>query len=267
MGCDMRGLNFAVVAYRSFLLTGLLVSASPLWSESFAPVVLKPGEVSVQIAAIGIDRSPATKVTISATIATSAATLVAARAANIALFDRVVTAVERAGGGTRAVRIIATARDMGFDEETELKMFDVGQSGLPGNVKPNPTKNVNLRNRIEVTIPDVVLYAKIRDAVETAGAKFVSQPVYALIDDSAARRSAKQAAIKNAQIDAQAYADALGVRVARIVRIDESRSNDFATFLALGVAGMPARNGDFDETTGQIKTLQSATIEFVLAPK
>lgn len=230
---------------------------------------LLAGQVEVRIVAVGIDLAPATKITLSARISSKGDTVALARAANGKLFDDVCAAIQKAGGDAHKVRIIPPARGLGFVgnapfESDDLSEMAQGQQ-LPTVPKPRPT----ISNSIEITLPDVALYEKIRDAMEAAGAKDVSGPTYALIDDTNARRAAKADAIHRAERDAQTYADTLGLKIVRLTRVFESGSNggDFAGAAQLYQQFSSQFLGETDATGARVKTTQTIVATFVLAPK
>ena len=232
-----------------------------------APPALVPGEVVVRIASIGVDRSPATKVAIGATLITSADTIAAARTANAALFDKVVGAVQAAGGDARKVRVVPPARTLGFigNEMPDVEAIMAAGNDAPREMRPNPRRTVT--NRIEVQLPDYSLFEKVRDAMETAGATSVGGPVLALSDDAPARRAARADAVKKAKVDAQSYADTLGLRSVRLVRINEAGTGDEMGGMMQSFMQFANLGGGLETAPGIVSTSQIVSVEFVLGPK
>jgi uncharacterized protein len=248
----------------AFLMIGLsCCSAETAFGQS-------RDEVQVQIASTGFVISLANKVTVLAQITSKGESVTDARAANTALFDKVMAAVKRAGAETSGVRIVPPTRAMGFvgNEQFDPEAFEAMAAGSPAAAMA-PAKKQSITNMVEVRLPNAGLYEKVRDALEMSGAKSVSGPIYMLSDDSAARRAAKADALMRAQVDAKSYADPLGLKIVRILRIAESgNAGDFASMMQNAyqqMAGQPG--GSREPVLGEIKTTQSISVEFILGPK
>lgn len=256
----------------AFVLASLAIPSSQSSAQTVeARLPLAAGEVRVEIVAVGVDRSPATKVVLTGTLVTRGDTITAARAANVALFDKVITAVRAVGGKVNDVRIIPPTRTMGFIGNEAFDPSVFGDEGVEPAAIPAlaAARKPVVSNTIEVRIPNAALYEKIRDALELAGAKSVSPPVYSLLDDAPARRAAKADAVRNAQNDARAYADALGMRIERIIRITEAGdSGNFGGMMQTAYQQMwQAFGGTNDAVLGEVRTTQAVSVEFVLLPK
>jgi uncharacterized protein YggE len=244
------------------LLSGFCCLTAPSIAQS-------RDEVQLQVAATGFSITAADKVTVVARITSKGETVADARTANTLLFDKVMAAVARAGAPTNGVRIVPPTRAMGFvgNEQFDPEIFEEAMGGSPVAAmaaKPKPS----ITNMIEVRLPNATLYEKVRDALESSGAKSVSGPNYQLSDDGEARRAAKADALKRAQVDAKSYADPLGMKIARISRITEGGVGDFASMMQNAYQQMANQSvGSREPVLGEVKTVQSISVEFVLMPK
>ena len=79
-----------------------------------------------------------------------------------------------------------------------------------------------VRNELIVRVRDLARTGEILDAAVTLGANSISGPVFTLADPSAQEDLARRAAIRDALRKGALYADAAGVKLGPITRIDES---------------------------------------------
>ncbi len=77
------------------------------------------------------------------------------------------------------------------------------------------------RNTIQVTTPDLTGVGRLIDAATQAGANTVQRLQYVLKDEQAARAQALGQAAKMARSNAEAIASALGLRILRVLRVEE----------------------------------------------
>jgi uncharacterized protein YggE len=86
-------------------------------------------------------------------------------------------------------------------------------------VAPAPT-GFDLR-MIEITLRDPRRAEQLRAALEEAGIAVVPRPTFSLSDETLARRAAYSQALQRARSDADAVAAAMGMRVARVLRVSQ----------------------------------------------
>jgi uncharacterized protein len=245
----------------------VLGSAAPASAQT-ATLALNPGEATVLIVATGSVTSPATRITTTAQLTTRGETRAIARAANAALFDKVVDALRRAGGDASRVSIVPPGQALGMMAEAAMDdaMLGIDDGELAAELPISKARLPMVRNTISITFSDAALYPKIRDAIEAAGAKSVSPLAYALSDNSTAKKAAKLAALANAQADAKIYADALGLRVVRVLRVAED-TDPQSTVQREMMEVFARSSGSLGIDPGQIKTSHMLTVEFILAPQ
>jgi uncharacterized protein YggE len=93
-------------------------------------------------------------------------------------------------------------------------------------------------------------------------------PVYSLLDDTAARRTARSQAIAAARADAEAYAAALNLRISRVLRVTERGGLDFLSMLVSeGAAARQIQWHPFAASEAQVPTYAVVGVDFVLVPQ
>ena len=163
------------------------------------PRGVAPDEVLVQIAASGRADTRPNEARFTAGVETIEATAGAASARNNAVINRVVAALERLG----------IRRDDVQTRQITLGRIDYGQNR--GRFQAN--------NMIEVRVRDIARAGEAIAATTDAGANVLSGPNLRVADPEAASRSAYAQAFRAARARADAYAQAAGLRVARVLAI------------------------------------------------
>ena len=144
--------------------------------------------------------------TVSAGVVTQAPDANAAMRANAAQMDKVMAAIRAAGIAER----------------------DIQTSGI--NVNPQYPYAENMppaitgyqaNNTVSLKVRDIAKLGKVLDALVASGANQVNGPSFEVDQPEAGYDEARRAALEKAQARAQMYAKALGLRVRRIVSIDE----------------------------------------------
>ena len=144
--------------------------------------------------------------TLSTGVVTQAADANAAMRANALQMDRVMAAVRAAGIAERDIQT------SGISLNPNYKYIE---NATPAIVGYQASNTVNIRVR------DLSRLGKVLDTLVEQGANQVNGPSFEVDKPEAAYDEARIAAIKQAQARAQTYADALGMRVRRVVSISE----------------------------------------------
>ncbi len=144
--------------------------------------------------------------TISAGVVTQAADANAALRANAEQMNRLMEAVRKAGIAERDIR----TSDLGVSPQ--YRRTDGEAREISG---------YEARNTVNLTIRDISGLGGVIDALVAAGANQVYGPHFEIGEPEAARDEARRAALDAARARAELYADALGMRVHRIVSISE----------------------------------------------
>ena len=163
-------------------------------------------EVLVQVAASGRADTRPDEARFTAGVSTIAPTAAAASTGNNATINRVVAALR--GLGVRP--------DDVQTRSIRLARIDYG---------PNRGR-FQAENMIEVRVRDLDRAGQAIAATTDAGANVLSGPNLAVADPEAANRSAYALAYRTARARADAYAQAAGLRVARVLAIRDAQAYD-----------------------------------------
>lgn len=156
-------------------------------------------EVLVQIAATGRSDTRPDEARFTAGVQTIQPTAAAASARNAEVINRVVEALRRLG---------VTAEDV-QSRQVSLSRIEYGRDR--GRFQAN--------NMVEVRVRNVDRVGQAIAVTTDAGANVVSGPDLRISDPDAANRSAYANAFRAARARAEAYAEAAGLRVARVLAI------------------------------------------------
>jgi hypothetical protein len=254
-------------------LTLALAASAPLAATAQAPVTtqpLAPGEVLLEVNALGLVTTRADRATMSFTITGSGENAAAARTAvqqNIAEIRAMLRGQGVADADIRVQPIttydIQTANTVDMNATMDLNAMDTAESvaaAAAGSSANAPT---------ELVVRNVERVPAIQSALTDRGIYASAGAVYALDDDSVPRRQARQQAIQKARADAETYAAALNMRVARVVRVTER--------LGLDLIGMAASESQMvaqifspqamRAATGQVQTVVVVGVDYALAPR
>ena len=144
--------------------------------------------------------------TISAGVVTQAADANAAMRANADQMAKVMAAIKAAG---IAERDIQTA---GISVHPQYRYAENQPPAITG---------YQASNTVSLKVRDIAKLGQVLDALVASGANQVNGPAFEVDEPEAAYDEARRAALAKAQARARMYADALGLRVRRIVSIDE----------------------------------------------
>lgn len=197
----------------------LVVLAAPLLAQDPAavpqrPVIRTTGEATVQVQPdlarvdVGVISEAAT--------ADKAAADAAARA------DAVVRAVRSAMGAGGEVRTISISVQPVYS--------------YPGGPRPSGKPTITgytARNIIEVTTPNLNRVGTLIDAAMKAGANSVQRLEFTLQRPREAQEQALREAAKDARASADAIASALGLRIVRIVAVDQASEEPIRPLMAM----------------------------------
>ena len=144
--------------------------------------------------------------TISAGVVTQAVDGNTAMRQNAEQMSRVLAAVKAAGVAAKDVQTSGISLNPQYRYEEN---------------QPPRITGYQASNTVNVKLREVAKMGKVLDALVASGANQVNGPSFEVDKPEAAYDEARIAAIKQAQARAQTYADALGMRVRRVVSISE----------------------------------------------
>jgi uncharacterized protein YggE len=171
------------------------------------------GEVLVQVSASGRTETRPDEARFTAGVSTIAPTAAAAGAGNSQAINRVVAALRGLGVRPEDVQT----------RSITLSRIDYG---------PNRGR-YEANNQIEVRVRDLNKAGEAIGAATGAGANVLSGPDLAVADPEAASRAAYAAAFRAARGRAEAYADAAGLRIDRVLAIRDDPASNGPTSIGL----------------------------------
>jgi uncharacterized protein YggE len=192
----------------------LIASALAAWNGASAQEAGQVNERLLSVVGEGVVRGRPDMAVITLAVVTDAKEARGALAQNSAAMNRLTEAL-------KAKRI--EARDLqtsGFSVEPRYTQAPQNQD----EEKPFTPEIVGytVRNELTVRIRDLGRTGEILDAAVTLGANSISGPVFTLADPSAQEDLARRAAMRDALRKGGLYAEAAGVTLGPIMRIDES---------------------------------------------
>lgn len=128
-----------------------------------------------------------------------------------------------AANATQMTRVVESVRKAGIADK-DIQTTGVSlqpQYAYRENQAPTIT-GYQAQNRVSVTVRDIGKTGDVLDAFVAAGANQVDGPSFALDKPEVALDEARAQAIQQARARADLYAKTLGMKVARIVSIDET---------------------------------------------
>src|SRR5688500_10507871 len=140
-------------------------------------------------------------------VVTEAPEAKAALAANAAQMERVIAAVRKAGIADKDIQTT------GVSLQPQYQYVENQPPKLSG---------YHAQNRVSVKVRAVAKVGEVLDAFVSQGANPIDGPTFTLDEPEAALDEARRIALDNARKRADMYAKALGMKVARVVSIDES---------------------------------------------
>ena len=144
--------------------------------------------------------------TLSAGVVTQAADANAAMRANATQMDKVMAAIKAAGIAERDIRT------SGINLNPQYKYVENQSPAIIG---------YQASNTVELKVRDIARLGKVLDALVASGANQVNGPSFEIDQPEPVYDQARRDALQKAQARAEMYAKTLGMRVRRIVSIDE----------------------------------------------
>ena len=152
---------------------------------------------------------------ISLGVQTTGATAKDAMDANATQMTQVVDKIKALGIADRDIQTSGVSVNPVYDQKS---VQPNGSSGMP------QITGYMANNSVRITINDVSKAGDILDGVVSVGANNVSGIQFGLKDDTKLRQQALTEATKNAKPNAQAIADALGVKLTSVASVQEQNS-------------------------------------------
>jgi uncharacterized protein YggE len=243
------------------LAAALALAALPSSAASQSvPIALAPGEVLLNVQAEGRHRSRPDLMTVTAGVVTTARTAREALEANSALANRLIQVVRSNGIQPGDVRTTELSVVPQFEELTD----ESAERAERENRSPRILGYV-AKNSLELRLRDLGRAPDIIDGLFAAGANSVEGPDFSLADPAPAQRMARRAAVEAARLEADTYAEALNMRVARILRVSERGDFDLEGGEQIVVTGSRIRRTPIEP--GELTTRINVWIDYAMVPR
>lgn len=192
------------------ILLAVALTAASSWAIAGAPPGSPPGRpprpATIQVTGQAEVSETPDRVYIDIGVTTQARKSEAAASKNAARLSAVIAAVKRSAGS--GAQLTTTEYSISPDYSYS--------PGAPATITGYTASNV-----LQVRLDDLRKIGAVLDGATQAGSNHVQDIRFALRDEQAPRSEALRKAALNAHQDAQALADALGLRVVRILSVDE----------------------------------------------
>lgn len=239
------------------LATALALAALPAGvAAQDVPIALNPGEVLLNVQASGNHMSRPDVMTVTAGVVTTAPTAREALTANSALANRLIDVVRSKGIEPRDARTAQLSVEPRFEELNR-----------DGSERGNPPRILGYvaNNRLELRLRDLSRAPDIIEALFTAGANSVRGPQFSLADPAPAERLARRAAVEAARLEAETYAEALGMRLSRVLRVSERGSFEWDGNDQIVVTGSRISRPNIEP--GELTTRITVWIDYAMVPR
>jgi uncharacterized protein YggE len=246
----MRLVTKAVVGVAALALAPAAVRAQAI------PIALAPGEALLKVEGTGEAWSTPDQMTISAGVVTTGRTAREALSENSALASRLIEAVRANGvppGDVQTSRLsVSPQLD---DRDRERAEMGSGRPRITGYIA---------RNSLELRLRDLSAAPGIIDSLFSAGANQVEGPTFSMKDPRPAQAEARRAAVASALEEANAYAEAMNMRVSRVLRV--SQRGDFEREDANMIV-VTGRRIAAPIEPGKIRTRVQVWVDYAMRPK
>jgi hypothetical protein len=118
------------------------------------------------------------------------------------------------------------------------------------------------KNDLELRIRDLARAPEMMDALFEAGANSVEGPTFSLSDPRPAEREARRKAVAAAREQADTYAEALGMRIVRVLKLSEGRETAF-----MGANSLNTAFGPMSVESGVLQTRITVNVDYAMVPR
>jgi uncharacterized protein len=193
------------------------------------------------------------RVQIDVGVSTQASTSQEAAAGNARTLDAVLAAVRAAGGNA------ATLKTVSYTLNPEYQYHPNG--GAP------TLTGYSAANMVQVTLDDLGRIGAVLDAATRAGANQVQGIRFTLRDEAAARAEALREAALRARAQAEVLAQALGLKVERVLHVEENSQGFTPIYRPLAkAAGLAAAEAPTPVEAGTLDVSANITLTVEVSP-
>lgn len=218
-------------------------------------ITLAPGEVLLKVEAEGEHLSRPDVMEITAGVVTTGRSAKEALSSNNVLANRLLAEVRQNG---------IAPRDVQTSELSVTPQFASDDSDGGEEARVRRITGYVARNRLRIHLRELNRASDIVSALFEAGANEVQGPSFGLSDEAPALLAARRAAVAAARAEADSYADALGMRVSRVLRVSEERfETEGAQYIT--VTGSRVRPTPLEP--GEVATTVEVYIDYAMVPR
>ena len=189
----------------------------------------EPMERVIGVSGVGEVQAPPDMATLSVGVVTNADTAKAALAANGPAMDKVIKVVRDAGVEPRDVQTSGINISPIYSRQTQPD-------------DPPRISGYAVSNTVSVRLRDMSKLSALLDALVTAGANRMTGPNFSLAEPERLRDEARRKAIADAKRKAELYAAAAGVKLGRVMSIEENEAVVMPRFRESMMAAAPAQS-------------------------
>ena len=211
-------------------------------------------------------------------VTTQGTTAAVALAQNARAMEQVIASLKRAGIADRDIQTSNLSINPVYRDPNREAAMTARMSGQPY-VAPPPEDMIptiigyQANNTVSVRQRKLGDYGKVIDTLASAGANQINGPNFQLDDPDPALDEARREAVAIAKNRAQLYADALGLRIVRVVSLNESGGyygpppQVFMRGESAMRAPPPPPPPPSPVQPGEMQMTASVTIQYELAPR
>ena len=234
-------------ATAALLLASLLLAgaAAAQTAPIAAPMISSDGTL-LSVSAQAEARQVPDVATLSTGVVTQASDANAAMRANAMQMDKVMAAIKAAGIADRDIRT------SGISLNPQYKYVENQSPSITG---------YQASNTVDIKVRDISRLGKVLDALVASGANQVNGPSFEIDQPEPVYDQARRDALEKAQARAQMYAKALGLKVRRIVSIDEG--GGYRPPMPMPMMAMARAKAESDTAVAPGETTLSANLNVV----
>lgn len=256
------------------LATGLGAAAvaSPALAQQVSPVpVVEAGHSVLSISAEGKSTRDPDLAVFSAGVTTQGKSAAEALAENSKAMTQVIASLKRGGIADRDIQTNNLSINPIYsnpERDAQLAAQSQGRAYVPLPPEQQIAKIIgySVSNNVSVRQRKLGDYGKVIDTLVTAGANQVNGPAFQLDNSDAALDEARVAAVKTARQRATLYAGAAGLKVVRILSINESGGYYVQPQVAFVKAARDSAAAAPPVQAGELQLTANVTVLFELAP-
>jgi hypothetical protein len=252
----MKRLPFAAIAPVALTLGAV---AAPAMAQTANVPAIAQGNTLLTVTGQGESTREPDIAMFTAGVSTTGKTAGEALSANSTAMTRVIAALKRAGIAERDIQTSNLSLNPVYGSRS--RSTNSLEDQMP------PILGYNANNTVRVKQRKLEDFGKVIDTLVSAGANSVNGPSFSIDKPDAARNEARTAAIREARERADLYARAAGLRVVRIVSINEGGGYSSPMPVAYRAMSDMAEAAPAPPVApGEVSVNAGVTVQFELAP-